>query len=87
MAAPRVRATHRLSGAQNIVLSFADVAGVGWLTSHECFDSVWFGFQTRSNSFRSVVKRGEVNSLRRLQAWHSPAVPKPIVPRLKRALS
>jgi hypothetical protein len=82
-----MRATRRLSGAQNIVLSFADVAGVGWITSHECFDSVWFGFQTRSNSFRSVVKRGEVNSLRRLQAWRSPAVPKPIVPRLKRALS
>jgi hypothetical protein len=82
-----MRATRRLSGAQNIVLSFADVAGVGWITSHECFDAVWFGFQTRSNSFRSVVKRGEVNSLRRLQAWRSPAVPKPIFPRLKRALS
>jgi hypothetical protein len=44
-------------------------------------EAVGFGFQTRSNSFRSVMKRGEVNSLRRLQAWRSPAVPKPIVPR------
>jgi hypothetical protein len=38
IAAPRMRATRRLSGAQNIVLSFADVAGVGWITSHECFE-------------------------------------------------